>query len=171
MKTKIANISIRNTKMSELDEVMKIYKNAREFMASNNNPNQWWDYWPPRDLIEQDISEGVSYVCVDGQKIVGVFANLQGPDETYLNIEGGEWLNDEPYYVIHRIASTFESHGVLKAAVNFSLERCDNLRIDTFPPNKPMMNGLKKLGFNECGTIYVRGNEPRVAFHLVKDAV
>ena len=37
---------IRHTTLNDLDEVMKLYKIAREFMKQNNNPNQWKDTTP-----------------------------------------------------------------------------------------------------------------------------
>lgn len=56
---------IRKTTINDLDAVMKIYARARGFMAETGNPTQWKDSYPSEELIRKDISDGVSYVCVD----------------------------------------------------------------------------------------------------------
>ena len=50
---------IRKATISDLDEIMDIYSLAREFMKKNNNPNQWGDTYPSRELIEDDVNKGV----------------------------------------------------------------------------------------------------------------
>ena len=40
----------------------------------------------------------------DETGIHGVFALFEGAEPTYAHIEEGEWLNDEPYVTIHRLA-------------------------------------------------------------------
>ena len=68
-------MKIRKTTEIDLARVMEIYAYARRFMAEHGNPNQWGPTnWPPRDLIEDDIRKGCSYVCKneDGD-VVGTF--------------------------------------------------------------------------------------------------
>ena len=56
---------IRKARPEDLEQIMEIYAYARAFMASHGNPNQWGpNQWPPRELIEEDIRCGDSYVCV-----------------------------------------------------------------------------------------------------------
>ncbi|MBO5913556.1 MAG: N-acetyltransferase, partial [Clostridia bacterium] len=119
--------------------------------------------------IKEDIELGRLYV-VDCEGLVeGVFLMESGPDETYLEIEG-QWLNDEPYYVIHRIASSGKVKGVVNAAVDFALQNTKNVRIDTHEKNLTMQKVLEKIGFKHCGTIYVfapwEGKSPRMAYHI-----
>lgn len=64
---------IRKATISDLDEIMNIYSLAREFMKKNNNPNQWGDTYPSRELIENDINKGNCYVLFEGKQIHGVF--------------------------------------------------------------------------------------------------
>ena len=51
---------IRLTKYEDLNRVMEIYSIAREYMKKTGNPNQWKDYWPPIDLIKEDIKYKIS---------------------------------------------------------------------------------------------------------------
>ncbi len=162
---------IRKAVAADLGRCLEIYESAREFMRQNGNPDQWGTEYPYEHLLVEDIKLGRLYVVENNDVVEGVFLMESGPDETYLEIEG-QWLNDEPYYVIHRIASA--GKGVLRAAVEFALKHTNNVRIDTHECNEVMQKALTKLGFKHCGTIYVfapwEGRSPRMAFHLSQKA-
>ena len=65
-------MEIRNTTISDLPIVMKIYEDARKFMAQTGNPKQWGaTNWPPESVIREDIQNHRSYVCVNDEG--GVF--------------------------------------------------------------------------------------------------
>ena len=49
---------------------MDIYQNAREFMKRNGNGTQWRDNHPPKEMIEEDIAKGQSYICIEDGKMV-----------------------------------------------------------------------------------------------------
>lgn len=162
-------MTIRKAIKNDLDRCLEIYSDAREYMRQNGNPDQWGTEYPFDYLIKDDIELGRLYV-VDCEGLVeGVFLMESGPDETYSEIEG-QWLNDEPYYVIHRIASSGKVKGVVNVAVDFALQNTKNVRIDTHEKNLTMQKVLEKIGFKHCGTIYVyapwEGKSPRMAFHL-----
>ena len=157
-------MEVRKTKAEELDAVLAIYAYAREAMKRMGNTTQWGDSHPPAELIKADIAAGESYVVLDNGVIRGVFAFIVGEDPTYRYIENGSWLNDEPYGTIHRIASDGKAHGVLREAVRYCGGQTDELRIDTHRDNAVMRHLLEKLGFAECGVIYVGDGTPRLAF-------
>ncbi|MCI6855492.1 MAG: N-acetyltransferase [Firmicutes bacterium] len=185
---------IRKAELAELDEIMKIFDIARQYMRENGNMNQWINGYPSRELITEDIEAGQLFVCIendtivdsdcfssgiddckgtdDGQqydgKIHGVFAFILGDDPTYHVIEGGSWLNDEPYGTIHRMASDGVISGILEKTMPFCLSLTDNVRIDTHADNEPMLRAVKRYGFSHCGVIYVADGSPREAFHYSK---
>gem|GEM_PF-435628 len=160
---------------ADIGRIMEIYARARRFMAEHGNPKQWGATgWPPEALIRRDIEEGNSYVCVDGGRIVGTFFFLWGKDvePTYADIEDGEWLEDSPYGVIHRIASDGTGKGVGEFCLAWALEQCPHLRIDTHGDNRVMQNLLGKLGFVRRGTIYVHEDRsPRLAYEKLLTGV
>lgn len=160
-------MEIRLANTEDLDEIMEIYKIARQFMKDHGNERQWGiRQWPPRDLIEKDIAERKSYVCTQEDEIVGVFYYDYGKDvePTYLNIEG-EWKDPSPYGVVHRIASKQNVKGVGTFCISYAFDKCRHLRIDTHADNYVMQNLLKKLGFTYCGIIYVyEDHDPRYAY-------
>ena len=160
---------IRNSTEQDLDRMMEIYQYARQFMAEHGNPDQWGPTnWPPEALIRKDIADGSSYVCLnDAEKIIGTFFFIHGTDiePTYREITEGNWLDESPYGVVHRIASDGSEKGIGAFCINWAYDRCGHLRIDTHNDNIVMQNLLRKLGFVHCGTIYVEEDDaPRRAY-------
>ncbi len=165
-------MKIRHSTEKDFDRIMEIYAYARKFMAEHGNPNQWGPTcWPPEDLIHEDIRRGDSYVCMDDDgRVVGTFYYICGEDiePTYRKIEEGNWLDDSPYGVVHRVAVDGSVKGIGSFCINWAFEQCRHLRIDTHGDNRVMQNLLKKLGFTHCGTIYVmEDNYPRLAFEKI----
>ena len=155
---------IRKTTFNDLDEILKIYEHARQFMRETNNPNQWGTIKPTVSQVENDITNSKSYVCAnDENEIVGVFYFNKEEDPTY-NIIEGKWLNDDEYGVIHRIAVKENTKGIGTFCINWAYEKCYNLKIDTHENNIPMRSLLKKLGFEYCGIIYLLDGNPRNAY-------
>ena len=159
---------ITKANMSQLPQILFIYERARAFMAQNGNPNQWGTAYPPQEWIYQDIADGKCYVNSEGDCIRAVFYFAVEQDPTYGYIEGN-WLNDEPYGVIHRIAVGENGKGVAAECFDFALSQCSNLRIDTHEDNIPMQRCLTKNGFSRCGIIYLEDGDPRIAYQKVRE--
>lgn len=165
-------LEIRPGKIDEIDTIIDIYENAKRFMRKRGNTEQWSKGYPDKDTILNDIKNGYCYVGIDDTgKLALVFAFIIGEDPTYLHIEDGEWLNDNPYGTIHRIASTGEHPRMLHAAVEFGFQAVEDIRIDTHHDNSPMLKALARENFSRCGIIYCHGGtEPRIAFQKTKAA-
>ena len=154
---------IQKATLAQLPEILKLYEQARSFMAQNGNPDQWGNAYPPQEMIRADIENGKSYVNLENGHIRAVFYFAVEEDPTYRYIKG-KWLNDAPYGVIHRIAVGENGKGVAAECFRFAYERCGNLRIDTHEKNIPMQRCLAKNGFIRCGIIYLEDGEPRIAY-------
>ena len=164
-------MDIRHSKTSDISRIMEIYAHARQFMADHGNPNQWGPTkWPPESLIQSDIAEGNSYVCIYYGRIVGTFYFRQGRDvePTYRKIEAGSWLSDSPYGVVHRIATDGTVKGVGQYCIEWAIAHCGHLRMDTHSDNYVMQNLLKKIGLTYCGIIHVEEDDyPRLAYEIL----
>ena len=165
-------MTIRKTTSADIETIMAIYAHARAFMADHGNPTQWGPRnWPPRELILQDLEQGKSYVCEQDGRIVGTFYFDCGDDvePTYRTMEGGRWSSDQPYGVIHRIASAGIVRGFGEFCIGWALQKCGYLRIDTHKDNVVMRNLLEKCGFRYRGIIYVEnGTSPRMAYDRMR---
>lgn len=157
-------MKIRSAEYSDIEQMMRVFARAREFMASYGNAGQWGSAYPSRSLIEGDIAAGHAFVVESDEGVVcAAFCHILGDDPTYDIIEG-EWLNDRPYGTIHRIASDGSVRGIFRYVLCWALERCPNMRIDTHKDNLPMLHLLEKEGFTRCGVIYCHNGTPREAF-------
>lgn len=163
-------MNIRVAKTRELPEIREIYNAAKVYMDASGNPNQWPVGYPPEEYLRQDIELARLYVCEEDDVLHGVFLFAVMDDPTYHYIDGA-WMNDEPYGVIHRIASRGTKKGIFKQVLEFCKEivaeqNVVNLRIDTHEDNKTMQHLVETHGFKRCGIIYLENGSPRIAYQL-----
>ena len=161
-------MQIEKAVLTDIPIFEEIYENARAYMRQNGNMHQWIGGYPQKEIIQKDIENGNLYKVVDGCEIAAVFCYFEGIDPTYNKIYDGEWLNSEPYGVIHRIAVASHRKGVASFCFKYCLDRCKNLKIDTHRDNIPMRNSLLKNGFVECGIIYLLNGDERIAYQKTK---
>lgn len=159
-------IKIRKTDITEIDTLMDIFEQGKCIMRKDGNMKQWTNGYPTIEIINKDIENGNSYVCIDEQQhIIGTFAFIKGNDPTYIHIYEGAWTDDtRPYGVIHRLASTEDSKGVATSCLQWCYEQIPNLRADTHRDNHILQYILKKHGFQYCGIIYLLNGDERLAF-------
>lgn len=162
-------LQVRLGKKEDIARLNEIYATAREFMRATGNPNQWKNTNPTEEQILEDIEKNRCNVIYDETGVHGVFALCQGEDPTYEYIEGGQWLNNEAYVTIHRIASDQLARGIFRIAMEECKKYADNIRIDTHKDNAVMQRTLEKYDFQHCGVIYLTNGEPREAFQWAKE--
>jgi RimJ/RimL family protein N-acetyltransferase len=148
------NLHITKAVPADIDDIMRVYAAAREFMIKMGTPKRWEGGWPFREVVEKDHGpNGNGYVVKQNDRIVGVFVLDQNADEVCYHTISGKWLNDKPYAVIHRLASDGTVHGIAATVLDFCFSKCENIRDDTHPNNTIMQKILLKYGFSYCGEI------------------
>lgn len=156
---------VRKAIASDLPVVLALIESGRKIMRENGNPHQWGKNHPSTAQLQKDIEDGHSYLLMDGDKAIATFAFIPGPDATYAKIYDGAWIDTaNPYYVIHRVASLPEYHGVMKDILDYCFGVTDNIRIDTHRDNKTMQHCLVKYGFRYCGIIHLLDGDERLAY-------
>lgn len=147
---------IRKAELKDLNQVLKIYNDAKEYIKTYNSP-QWQEGYPNKESFLIDLKNKELYVNEVNGEIVAV-ATLLTNEPTYENIDGA-WLNEEKAIVIHRIATAknAKKKGYAKEFLDFANETLgyNNIKIDTHELNEPMKNFLIKNGFVYCGIIYL----------------
>lgn len=156
-------LSIRKTKLVDLDELKLVFDYARNTMRENGNPTQWGSDRPGINLIINDINNGESYVVENDGEIVATFACIEGIEPTYIDIDG-KWLNDDEYLTIHRIASNGKVKGIFDFVIDYVSKKNKDIRIDTHADNTIMRHLIEKNGFIECGIIVVDDGTKRIAY-------
>lgn len=164
----IGNFTIRQASQTDMPQLKKIFALARSFMAHTGNPAQWTANYPSDELLKSDIASGDCYVIQSDGNIVATFVLRMGPDPTYSTIYDGEWLNEAPYSVIHRIASNGKVRGIMHTAMQFAKQCCHNIRIDTHRDNTIMQNAIQKEGFKYCGIIHCWNESERWAYQYTE---
>lgn len=156
-------MTIRKATLHDLPQLTVIFEYARDIQKRNGNHNQWIDGYPSEEVILNDIARGISYVSEEDGEITGTFTFIIGDDPTYSVIEG-EWLNDEKYGTMHRIASSGKRTGLFKCYLDWCSERVSNIRIDTHHENTIMKHLILKSGFVFCGVIFTHNGTQRLAY-------
>ena len=154
---------IRPAALSDLPALRPVFEAAKAIMRADGNYEQWSaPGFPPEDLLLRDLDRKGGFV-IESTTLIGYFALLPSPEPTYDYIDGA-WLTDEPYGVIHRIASYPEEHGIFAAIIDFAASRYAHLRIDTHRDNRIMQHLIEKHGFTYCGIIWLEDGTERLAY-------
>ena len=150
---------------ADVPVIIRLVNEARGIMRSCGNVNQWIDGYPSEETIRNDIEHGHCYLCVDESGgVLASFAFIPGPEPTYKEIFDGDWLDDAPYHVVHRLASTAASHGIFNDVMDYCMAVAGNLRIDTHRDNVIMRHVIDRYGFTYCGIIYHASGDERLAY-------
>lgn len=161
-------MTIRHSSPEDLPRILEILHDGRLRQIESGNPNQWPEGYPSEEKMKEEIAEGVSYVMERDGEIVGAFSFIIGIDPTYLEIEGGRWIEDTlPYGTIHRIAGVRTEKGIASECFGWCWEQIKNLRADTHEDNAAMKHCLEKAGFRYCGIIHIASGAERVAYQKI----
>ena len=179
-------LTIRPATAADIPAVRPVFEAAKAIMRADGNTEQWAaPNFPGDGLLLHDIALGGGYVITSdppvissgaekspvmpgstghlAPRIVAYFALLPSPEPTYSHIDGA-WLTDEPYGVIHRIASYPDVHGIFSTIIDFAASRYPHLRIDTHRDNRIMQHVIESAGFSYCGIIWLTDGTERLAY-------
>lgn len=164
------SFKIRKATSHDLDTIMTIIIQAQEMFLAKGI-DQWQNGYPNRETIQDDIQNGTSYCIIKNETVVGTFMLQLGNDENYDTIDGGDWHEEGPYAVVHRIAVDCRYHGqkiafqalkeveTLCGIVGYSV-----IRMDTHKDNLAMNSLLLKTGYQLCGKITLKDGGERLAY-------
>ena len=154
---------IRRAEPQDLDAILRLYENARNFMHTHGNPTQWVNGYPARALLEVDVARGELYLMTDAGGIYGVFLLTGEAEPTYAFIHG-KWHTDAPYATIHRVCGDGVHRGIFSEAFSFAKQRYSRVRVDTHENNLPMQRAVIRSGFAFAGVIRLKNGDPRLAY-------
>ncbi|GKX66236.1 GNAT family N-acetyltransferase [Inconstantimicrobium mannanitabidum] len=168
-------MEFRKTDIMDINQVMNIIKQAQTYFK-NQGIDQWQNNYPNTETIRKDIENNYSYVLIKEHNIVATAAISFDGEKTYNNIYDGQWITNEDYAVIHRIAvdSNYKGSGlsseIIKNVEMLCLNRgIHSIKVDTHEENLSMQKMLKKNEFEYCGIIYLEDGSKRIAFEKKLD--
>lgn len=170
---------IRIGTIEDLAGILSVIHDAKELFLSQGQ-SQWQDKdgYPNEETFLNDLSKNIIFVSVDKDIVTGILVLSKQEEIVYENLVSGTWLNEEKYYVIHRVAVKKEYYhqgiavALFQEAENYALyDHIYNIRVDTHEENKRMEHLLSKLGYQKCGIIYLQRKDvidpKRNVFHKI----
>lgn len=128
---------------------------------------QWQNGYPNEQTVREDIASQRGYLLMEDGIPVAYAAIIFGHEPAYDKIEG-QWLTDEDYAVVHRVARSSKSTSRGLAAKIFTLTEAlcvekgvRSIRLDTNFDNAPMLKLADALGYRYCGEIFFQGASRR----------
>ena len=103
---------IKKENREDLKPLLPLYEKSRQLMKEAGNASQWGDGYPSEERLMMDLAQESLYKVLVNDQIIGGFMFGLGPEEEYKSLEGS-WLNESPYFVIHRITAP-EAKGVTR---------------------------------------------------------
>ena len=165
------NYHFRKAELSEMAPIWEILQQAI-LRRKEDGSNQWQDGYPNPAVIQKDIEKGEGFVLVADEAIVGYSAVIINDEPAYEQIEGN-WLTNDDFVVIHRIAISEKYLGkglakmIIKYIEDFALSNnIYSIKADTNFDNITMMKIFESSGYTLCGEVYFRGSS-RKAYEKV----
>ena len=166
-------MEFRQANISDLDQIMEIIELSKKYLKETK-VDQWQDGYPAKEDLRRDIESGSSYVLTNKDEIVATTVISLDGESTYNSIFNGEWITNEDYIVMHRVAvhDKYKGKGIfkelIKEAESLALNKgIFSIKIDTHRDNISMQRAVVKNDFQKCGIIYLEDGSERIAFEKV----
>lgn len=166
-------MEFRQAKISDLDQIMEIIELSKKYLKETK-VDQWQDGYPAKEDLRRDIESGNSYVLTNKDEIVATTVISLDGESTYNSIFNGEWITNEEYIVMHRVAvhNKYKGKGIFKELIKEAESLALNndifsIKIDTHRDNVSMQRAVVKNNFKRCGIIYLEDGSERIAFEKV----
>lgn len=158
--------------LTHRDWILHQIDGCRQQMAAHGS-GQWQGKEPSLATIEEDILQQRYYLLFEDNQPCGGAA-LMTHEPGYDQLITGQWLNQDPYRVIHRlfIAPSFQGRQLSKILLN-QLEQevqhhhIRNIRIDTHVSNQPMCGLLNRQQYIPVGKAWLPQAGERLVYHKV----
>ncbi len=168
---------VRKAEFKDILGIVSVIDDAKELFRSNHS-TQWQDTdgYPNANTFIKDLEQNEVLVCTDENKIIGVLVVSFQEEESYKDIVQGQWLNNNRYAVIHRLAVKKEYYhqGVAKKLLDKAeyviLEKgIYDIKVDTHEQNTSMQRLLESYDYIYVGVIYLLRpdvlEKKRLAYH------
>lgn len=159
-------MQIRHAQLSDLSAIWQIIQDAIQARKEEGS-DQWQDGYPNPQVLEDDIQKAYAYVLCSKDEILAYAALIFGedPEPAYASIDGA-WLSNQPYVVVHRVATAKKHKGkgiatyLFREIEKIALEKSYfSIKVDTNYDNLAMLKLLDNLEYSYCGIVVLPGGE------------
>lgn len=163
------HIDFRKAAVEDVSQIMAIMRQAVAQMQREGK-HQWDETYPAEQHIRSDIEKGYGYVLAnDIGEILCYGAVVYDGEPAYEKLDG-QWLTEQPYVMVHRLAVADGHKGEGLSSVFFGHvedlsigKGVRSFRVDTNYDNSYMLKVLERQRFSYCGKIWYERGE-RMAF-------
>jgi len=162
-------MTIKNSSISDIDEIFKQYLLASQYQQSKKTVIVWPNF--DRKMVENEIAEKRQFQLLIDDKIACVWAI------TFSDPQIWEERNKDRAVYIHRIATNPEYRGnnfvgtIVQWAKTLALkEDLQFIRLDTLGENKKLITYYKNVGFDFLGLFHLKDTS-NLPEHYKKAAV
>lgn len=151
-------MSIRKGEEKDITEVFQLLQDCGKFM-SINGLEQWNEYYPTIDLVENDVANQSIFCKVTDNHIAGVITldGNQSPEYADVNWQ----IVNKKVAVIHRMAVSpnFQRQGIARELMDFAENKAKEegyecIRLDAYSYNSSALNIYKNRGYRQVGEVY-----------------
>ncbi|WP_105618014.1 GNAT family N-acetyltransferase [Vallitalea okinawensis] len=162
-------MNIVKAKMEDSTYILSLIKQCVEVMNRRGN-DQWDEYYPNMDVINDDIESGDLYILKDNHHIQGIITLNDKQEKEYLDIQ---WEYSEGrQLIVHRLAISpnYQGRGLGDKLMQFAEEKArelgyDSIRLDTYVKNKKAIYFYEARDYIKRGNLYFsHRKDPFIAF-------
>ncbi len=164
---------LRKSTVADVMSIMTLITEAQAYFKKSNI-DQWQNGYPNDSVILNDIAKGCSYVLIKDDQVVATTVISFEVERTYDEIHEGQWLSEQPYAVMHRVAvsSELKGLGLGRVLIDATAKMCQaqgvwSIKVDTHEDNHAMQRLLTKSDFSYCGVIFLEDGAKRLAFETL----
>lgn len=166
-------MTLQKANSSQIPAIWEILQEAIE-QRRQDGSQQWQDGYPNPETIQNDINNGNGYVLLENEIIIAYAAIIFEVEPAYNEIQGN-WLTNDDYIVIHRVATSNLVKGKGIATELFRMiedlaeeNKVFSIKVDTNFDNIPMLKIMDRLGYTYCGEVFFRASARRAYEKVIK---
>lgn len=169
---KLSKETVRIATKNDIPFIMEGIAQAKMQLRSHQS-GQWQFGEPSEKTIQHDVELQQYWVLIFENVLIGGCA-LLFHETAYDQLHKGQWLNNDPYGVIHRfyIHPKYQQkafgikllHAIETKVLSLAIH---NVRIDTHERNIPMRKMLEKMHYQHVGEAWLFQAGMRFVYHKV----
>lgn len=144
-------LEIKKTNLSQLNEIINLYRACGQKMLEHGFDN-WGDFYPSVELIQQDIKREASFSLLDDERLLGVIVLDAVQPQQY---DAVDWqYPNESCLVVHRLAIAVDQQrkGYAQKLMLFAEEYAQKnaytaIRLDAYSINTGLLKFYRQLGY------------------------
>lgn len=144
-------LRIEKATLRQLETIVRLYRACGQKMLEQGFDN-WGDFYPPVDLIQEDIESATLFCLLEEEQLLGIIVlNEVQP----IQFERVQWqYPTTKYLIVHRLAVAVEAQkrGYAQYLMQFAEQYAQKkaytvIRLDAYSINEALLKFYRRLGY------------------------